>query len=379
MTNKEKAKIQDEIIDSLPEPAHGLLKLAPRTGKSRIAVRVLKNEKPESILWVTVNTKLRDEDIPAEFEKWSAKRLYKKATIICYQSLSKMQGHFDKVILDEYQDITDANSEPFFNGQITYGSIIGLSGTHPEHQEKIDIYRRLGLKTLADMDIGEAVDKGIIADYNITVVEVAMNSKDKTIEAGAKDKKFMTTEASQYNYLDGVAQRAIYQRRSDATFRILARMRAIYNSPSKQEAARWLLDNLPGRKVIFCGSIKQAEELSDYTYHSKTDNKDLQAFLKGEIDELACVNSGGVGFTYRNVDHFIYVQADSDKKGLTTQKMTRAMLEQGEDYKADIYFLMLIGTQDEKWVGKALKNFDKTKVRHERFINLKNSSIDDSQ
>lgn len=59
--------------------------------------------------------------------------------------------------------------------------------------------------------------------------------------------------------------------------------------------------------------------------------------------------------------------------------MTRAMLEQGEDYKADIYFLMLIGTQDEKWVGKALKNFDKTKVRHERFINLKNSSIDDSQ
>lgn len=370
--SKEQERIQDEIIDSLPDPCHGLLKLAPRTGKTRIAIRILKNEKPQSILWVTPSTQLRDVDIPEEFAKWSAKRLLSKTTVICYGSLAGITGHFDKVILDEYQDCTPANTLPFFNGQITYGTIIGLSGTHPTHIEKREIYRNLRMKTLADMSIDEAVGKDIIADYNITVIEVEMNDKDKVIEAGNAKKKWMQTEKAQYDYLDQVANQAIWQGRKDATFRILARMRSVYNSRSKQEAAKWMLENTPGRSLLFAGGIKQAEELSEHTYHSKTDNKDLKAFLDEELDTLACVNAGGVGFTYRNVDNFYIVQANSDKKGETTQKLTRSLLKQGADYKANIYFFCLIGTQDQKWVEKALMNFDKTKVKYVRFVNLKN-------
>ena len=147
MSKQNRTKIQDEIIDGLSKPCHGLLKLAPRVGKSRIAIRVIKNEKPESILWVTPNIKLRDVDIPLEFERWSAKNYLKKTLIICYSSLAGVKGHYDKIILDEYQDITEANSLPFFSGQITYSSIIGLSGTHPTHKEKIDIYNKLNLKS----------------------------------------------------------------------------------------------------------------------------------------------------------------------------------------------------------------------------------------
>jgi len=375
MTNKEKEKLQDEIVDSLPEPSHGLIKLAPRTGKSRIAVRNLKNEKPESILWVTPNTKLRDEDIPNEFAKWNAKRLLKKATIICYGSLSNMRGHFDKIILDEYQDVTEANAEPLLRKQLTYGTIMGLSGTHPKHIEKLNIYRKLGLNTIADMSIDEAIDKDIIADYQINVIEVNLNNKDKNIEAGNKDKKWMQTELDRYNYLDDTANKAIWQRRKDAMFRVLARMRAIYNSPSKHEVAEWLIDNVEGRKLIFAGSIKQAEELSPYTYHSKTDNKDLQAFIREENGILACVNAGGVGFTYRNVDNFIIIQADSDKKGLTTQKITRALLQQGSDYKASIYIISLAETKDEIWVEKTLSRFNVHKIEYIKFINLKNGTV----
>jgi superfamily II DNA or RNA helicase len=374
MTNAERTRIQDELIDSLPEESHGLLKLSPRSGKTRIAIKIIKNEKPESILWVTPNTKLRDEDIPQEFATWSAKRYLKKSTIICYGSLSAISGHYDKIILDEYQDITPANSEPFFNGQITYNSIIGLSGTHPKHQEKLDIYERLGLRTLADMSIDEAVDKGIVADYNITVVEVDLDDTEKVIEAGNAKKKWLQTEKQQYQYLDQAARVAMFQRRKDAQFKILSRMRAVYNSLSKEKAAKWLIDNLDGRKLVFSGSIKQAEKLSPHTYHSKTSNEDLQAFLKQEIDLLACVNAGGVGFTFRGVDVFIITQANSDKKGETTQKLTRSLLKQGEDYKADIYFLCLLGTQDAKWIEKALENFDKSKVTYKRFVNMQNGS-----
>ena len=72
---------------------------------------------------------------------------------------------------------------------------------------------------------------------------------------------------------------------------------------------------------MFAGGIEQAEEICKNTYHSKRDDKDLQAFLEGKIDKLACVNAGGVGFTYRDVDNFVIVQVNSDGKGDATQKI----------------------------------------------------------
>lgn len=377
MNNKQKSELQDEIIENLSSPAHGLLKLAPRAGKTRIAINILKKEKPKSILWVTSKTDLRDTAIPLEFKQWKALTLFKKTKIICYGSLSSTSGHFDKIVLDEYQDITPANVVPMFTGDITYNSIIGLSGTHPKHEQKLDIYDKLGLGTLADMSIDEGVEKGLLADYAITVVEVDIDNTEKVVKAGTKLKPFMTTEKKQYDYLDNAARQALFQHRPDAKWKILARMRTIYNSLSKERAAQFLINTLPGRKLVFCGGIDQAERLSPHSYHSKKSNDDnLKAFMVEEIDLLTLVNAGGIGSTYRNVDHFIIIQADSDKKGGTTQKLARSLLEQGDDYKANIWFLSLLDTQDPKWVEKALENFDIKKVKYERIINIKNQAID---
>ena len=62
-------------------------------------------------------------------------------------------------------------------------------------------------------------------------------------------------------------------------FLILQRMRFIYNLPSKLEAAKYILKHIipiEDRTLIFCGSIAHAEELSKNTYHSKTDDIDLE-------------------------------------------------------------------------------------------------------
>lgn len=64
------------------------------------------------------------------------------------------------------------------------------------------------------------------------------------------------------------------------------------------------------------------------------------------------------------------VQADSDKNGTTSQKIARTLLEQ-KNYKATIWVLCLVGTQDEKWIESALENFDKTKVEYIRYKNFK--------
>jgi len=369
MTNKEKSKIQKEIVDSLDLKPHGRLLLAPRVGKSKLVIDIIKKNNPKSILWVTPLAKLAEEDIPEEFNTWKAKKFLNKLKTVTWTSLNKIKGHYELIILDEEQFATENNLSNIINGKLTADYIISMTGTQTKHETKKDLYKSLKLPILYELSINEAVDIGLLANYTIKVIEIDM-SREKTVKAGTKDKPFMTSEEEQYKWLSSSAQKAIFQKRKDAQFRILARMRSVYDSDSKTKAAKYLIDNLQGRKLIFSSGIKQAEYLCSNVFHSKTDDKYLNKFISGEIDEIAMVNAGGVGTTYKEIDHLFMVQADSDKNGLTSQKVARTLLDQ-PNYKATIWVLCLIGTQDEKWVESALQNFDKSKVEYIRFKNIK--------
>jgi hypothetical protein len=107
MTNKEKSEIQKEVVDTLDYQPHGRLLLAPRVGKSKIMIDLIKRDKPESILWVTPSAELADmnnfhDGIVSEFVKWRAKRYIKKLTTVTWMSLSKVVGYFELVILDRH-------------------------------------------------------------------------------------------------------------------------------------------------------------------------------------------------------------------------------------------------------------------------------------
>jgi superfamily II DNA or RNA helicase len=373
MTKAEKSRMQKEIVDSLDPSPRGRLILAPRTGKTKVGIDLIKREKPMNILWVTPSSKLADEDIPAEFDAWGAKKFKKRLTTSTWMSLHKVTGHFGMIILDEEQFMTENNAQTLLSGDLTGDAIISMTGTASSHQHKKELYSALALPVLYKVSINDAVDMKMLADYTIRVVEVDMGTKNE-IEAGNAKKRFMTSELKQYTYLHNIAQQSIMQRRNDATFRILARMRAIKDSPAKTKAAEWLINELEGRKLIFSATIKQAEKLCEHTYHSKTDNVDLKSFMAGEIDEIAMVNAGGTGFTYKKIDHLMLTQCDSDKNGLTSQKIARTLLDQ-KDYKATVWLLCLVGTQDERWITSVLQNFDMSKVEYVRFKNLENGSV----
>lgn len=320
-------KIGKEIINSVTKLPHEIWVLSPRIGKSKLGIEIIKKFKCKSVLWVTSSAKLRDVDIIEEFVKWKAKKYLPKTTVIHYNTLSKTTGKFDLIILDEFQSITEDNTVNFFNGSLNNTPILAMSGTMPKHEEKLDILRKLKLKVTKEISIDDAVEQDLVADYSIKVVEIPMESFKKTVKAGTKAKPFMTTEASNYDYLSKKVNKAMFMNNSKLTqFAILNRMRAIYNSPSKFEVAKQLIKKLDGRKIIFTGSIKQAEAISPYTYHSQTDDTHLNQFLNEEIDLLSLVNSGGTGFTYKNVQHFILVKVDSDKAGGTTQKLAKQNL-----------------------------------------------------
>ena len=360
--------IQNKILDNLLYPTHGLLKLAPRVGKTKLGIEILKKEKPKKVLWVTPNTKLRDEDIPREFKEWKALSYLKKTDIICYASLSSHTGNYDKIILDEYQGLSPNNCTPLLNGKIKYKTILGLSGTHPKHKEKQDLYDELKLETLSEMSIDEAVENNLIAPYKIKIIELELDNKDKYITGGSKDKPFMQTERSRYDYYTRLINMKLFSGQPVPKFFYLNRMRFLYNLKSKQDFAKKLIPKLEGRTLIFTGSIAQAEDLCKYTYHSKTDDTHLQKFMKGKINTLACVNAGGVGYTYRDVDNFLITQVNSNGKGDSTQKIARSLVLQ-EGYEANIYILVVKNTVDEDWLKKVLNDFDKDKVE---YINSKN-------
>lgn len=359
---KSKTEIQDEIVDLLGVKPHGIADLSPRIGKTRIGIQVMKRDKPKKILWVTPDVKLRDVDIPQEFVEWKAKTFLNKTTIVCWASLAKIKGHYDMVVFDELQNITEINSKPFFNGNVTYGNILCLTGTVPKDVNKLALIARLQLETLHKVSIDEAQIAGLVADYGINVIVTYLDSKQKRIKAGNKDKPFLQTELAAYSYLNSKIIKMLYSRGSVPAFMYIQRMNFIKNLPSKRDIAYKLFNTLPGRTLIFCSSIEQAEAFSEYTHHSKKkDTTDYDNFIEGSIPKLACVNSGGVGSTYRGVDNFIIVQSDNNKNGNITQKIARSLVHQ-EGYKANIYLIAVAETADMDWVKKSLEDFDSSKV-----------------
>lgn len=357
MTNQEKDKLQKEIVSQLPEQPHGRLLLCPRSGKTKLMIDVIKRDQPNSILWVTPSSKLATEDIPNEFDLWKAKKYKRRLTTSTWKGLISVTGTYDLIILDEDQFITPENIINLKNGTLVGRTIIGMTGTPTKDRLKNQLYEYLNLDVLYEIDINEGVDIGLIANYTINVVYAEM-SKSKIMKAGTKEKPFMTTEVANYAYLTGAVNTANAKTRK---FKIMNRMRAIKNSPSKLAVAQQILRILGGRRLIFAGTIEQSKKLSQFTFNSKTDDTDLNRFRNGEINSLALVNSGGTGFTYKAIDHLVVVQADSDNNGLTSQKITRTLLDQ-PDYKATIWMVCLRGTQDEKWVAKTLDRFDRSKV-----------------
>lgn len=421
MTNKEKTEIQEQIINSVKQ-LHGRLLLAPRVGKSRIAIQIIKKFKPQSILWVSPSAKLAEKDIPEEFNKWKAKRYLKKLTTVTYSSLPKVMGYFDLIILDEEQHLTERNSQELIQNH-NYGSILSMTGTPTKHKNKLKLYKELKLETLYELKINDAVDLGILANYKATVLQIpyakekmkAYNKIQQSIDSKTVAKfEFKETHLTLTGELNGdlgLAERepkhggrlfAIvgkYQQtlgyfvvKDNGTYTgkvrlkgtdyrftdnivhepyskylLISRKQAIGNSELKFDAVTALLKMFENdRKIVFCNSIEQAEAVCPGTFHSQTNSEDLDAFIKGEINTIAMVNTGGTGFTYKDLDHLIVVQTDSDRNGSTSQKICRTLLSQ-KNYTANVWVLCIEGTQDEVWTQMTLENFDPDKITYQKF------------
>lgn len=378
---KTKNQVQEEAELAIDRNhGKGIVVMATGTGKSKIVINRAKRKYTPTmrVLIVVPTEKLRDINWMKEFEKWGCLDIYlNNVETSCYVSINKIHNqHYDMVVLDETHNITEYNSE-FFK-QNTATEVIGLTATMPSNPLKIQILQSLGLVPVYYVSLDEAVEWGLISPYKITIIEVSLDAVVKNVKAGSKAKPFMQTELDAYIYVSNQIERLKMGARTPQQEALLMslifkRLRLIYGLETKTRMAKFILDNIippDERTLIFCGSIKQAETLNHYSFHSKSKTSEgFDKFVNEEIQRLSCVNSLNEGHNIPNVDNALVVQLNSKELNLV-QRIGR-IVRYRHGHIANIFIIMVQNTVDEAWTYNALTNFEDGNIRRLNFDQLK--------
>lgn len=336
----------------------GILNLCPRFGKIRTTINILKKIKPRSILIAYPDNKIK-ESWEADFKEMR----YKNENIqyTTHLSLHKYQDEtFDIVIIDEIHLLSEAQIE-VCKALFEYNpQVLGLTGTMTTWTQRT-LLEQLDLPVIAQYPIEQAIEEGVIVNYQITIVRT--NLDDKRIN-DYKGKK--RTEKKQFDSYGWVIDNLERQGKNTMFLR-LARMRIIQSSVAKMETTRKLLAKHKDERVlVFCGTTKIADALGIPSYHSKSDEKQMfEDFAAGKGNHMAVVKIGNTGVTYKPLNRVIINYFDSNAENLA-QKINRCMAMEYNtpDKKAHIYIVSTNEPVELKWLNKALEFFDKDKIKY---------------
>jgi superfamily II DNA or RNA helicase len=374
-TNLVRNQVQREAYAAVLNSNHRncIVALATGGGKSKIAIDLFNtfaDRYEQKSLLVVPTLKLKNDNWLEEFTKWNTD--YSSIEKICYKSCIKYAGQvYPLIVLDEGHNLTAKSSSILKDNQ--YAKCLYLSATLPENNLKREMLKNKGFKVVYQLSLEECVKLGFVADYEITVVKVPLETEDKKYHLYRDNAKVYVSEFEMNKYHNETVKRILDNPYAKSALKknvIMNRMQFIYSLRSKTEALKFIKDNVipeDVRTLYFCGSIKQAEELSSYHYHSKSCSKHYDAFKKEEINHLSSVSSLNEGHTFPNLNTVVISQVQSSEKDLV-QRIGRALRKE----KGKVYILISEGTQDEIWLKNALTFFDGSKVTEIAYENLKN-------
>lgn len=336
----------------------GILHLCPRFGKIYTTINILEQLPLDtSVLIAYPDLKIKDA-WESDFER----RGYENPNVVFSTHLS-MKKHvgkeFDLIVLDEIHLLSEAQIETCKELISKSKWVIGLTGTLSRFTEET-LSKELDLAVIAEYPIEEAIKEGVIADYEITVVKVALdNTRLQEYKGGNK------TEKRKFDSYGWAIDQADRQNKPTMFLR-LGRMRIIQNSVAKMEKTRELLKRHKDERVlVFCGLTKIADQLGCPVYHSKAGEKEVfEAFASGKGNHLAVVKIGNTGVTYKPLNRVIINYFDSNSENLA-QKINRCMAMEynNPEKKALIYIITSTEEVENKWLKKALEFFDHKKIK----------------
>jgi len=384
-----KVKIQKETVEAwLKNEGYGCAELATGCGKTKIAIDCIQsirhlylqeNKGDPSILIVVPTEEMRDTDWPEEFKKWDTDSSNIK--FVCYAALLKEKlNKYQMIVYDECHRVTIPNLRKL-ESLLEFPDkpyVLGLTATlpkvaYPDDMERVHLLKGL-FPTIYKVTTDEAVDLGLISDFEVHVLKFSLDSTNKNIKAGSKAKPFTTTELAHYKYLTRNLQIASMAAKADKRkegFKfsaISARAQFLYNLPSKLRLANLCLEKITdanSRTIVFAGSIEQANTLcGDKVYHSESSRDALDKFQKKEISLLGAVKALNEGKNLTEPDNALIVQVDSVDRNLV-QRIGRLVRVRYDNlsHKARIIILVAIDTADENWYTSAISDFDSRRIK----------------
>ena len=337
---------------------YGIIYAAPRIGKCRIGINIFRELKPKTILIAYPDYKV-ESSWKREFELCD----YDPASVTytTYMSLKKhIKERYDIIVLDEVHLMSEFQLLVCAELLQNNTCVLGLTGTLGK--ETKDVLRNLlRLKVVAEYPIELAIKEGVITDYEIIVIKVSLDNK--TIKTYGKNHR---TEKQQFDIYTYVINKLIEEGK-DTKFLRLLRMKVFQGSIAKQAKTKELLSlHYKERILVFCGTIKAAEELGIPTYHSKSDSdEEFQAFINGSGNHMAVIKIGNVGLTYTPLNHVIINYFDSNPENLTQRIMRATSLEYDTPDKiARIFIISTDESVELLWLQKALKFFSSEKIKY---------------
>ncbi len=343
--------IQKQALDKIISNNYsGIVDVAPRVGKSKIAIDAMKVLNKKVLIIAPFNSIL--DSWEAEFQKWDLKN---KPDIINQRSLEKINlQEYDLVISDEIHTLSERQL-----GTLAGTKVLGFSGSIGS-RTKVKLKENLEINPIYTYTINQAIEDGIISDYNINIISCKLDNVNKYIPAGNKVTKFKVTEYNNYTYLSSMFDRFKQSGQTKIKFSFASkRANLIYKSNTKIKACQKLLKELD-RTLIFTARTEVADILGDSSYHSKVKENTLEQFIEGKINKLGVCEMSSMGITIPNLKTGVFHQMKSSEES-AIQKVLRMCNWEGDE-SAQIYIFMYENTQDEVWVNKAIDPFDQSKI-----------------
>ena len=348
---------QKEFADVWLQKRWGILNLCPRFGKIYTTINILEKMNCDiSIIIAYPDVKIKD-----SWEQDFKARGYNNSNITYTTHLSMhkhAENSYDMVIIDEIHLLSDNQLDAAYQLTLSNPQILGLTGTLSTWTES-EIWERLHLPVIANYSIQQAIQEGVIVDYQITVVNVPLdNSKAITIKSKTR------TEKKHFDACSWVIDKLESEGKNTMMLR-LKRMRIIQGSIAKLKMTKAILNKYNTERIlVFCGTTDTADSLGIPSHHSKSPDKEgFKKFAEGEGNHMAVVKIGNTGVTYKPLNKVVLNYFDSNAENLA-QKVNRCMAMEynNPDKKAQIYIISTNEPIEQKWLNKALEFFDKDKI-----------------
>jgi superfamily II DNA or RNA helicase len=345
-------KRQLEAINSFNKK--GLIKAAPRFGKIKTSIGIMEREKPQRILISYPRTDIKEGWLN-DFEKWGFDADISFQT---FKSIKKEAANeWDMFVIDEIHEAS-VNQLKEINTLVKKTPLVlALSGTVTNKTQR-EIEYHTGIRPCYSYSIEEAVEEGILCDYQILLHKVPLDNKKLLYGSKTEKRKFK-------DY--GFVKTKLEKEYKPTFFLDLKQIQIIQNSYSKLEKTKELLQQFKEERIlVFCGTTEIADNLGIPVYHSKSKERELFInFCNGEGNHLATINMMQAGVTIAPINKGIMNYTSGSPESFGQRACRFLGFEYNTpDKKAEIHII----TTDEEFELERLKTamsfFDPSKIHY---------------